>query len=63
MNDREFQGVILAAGRGSRMAPFSDNYPKPLLPVCNKPLIVYQIETMREPRNPRHCDTRRPQGL
>jgi dTDP-glucose pyrophosphorylase len=48
MNQREFQGVILAAGRGNRMAPFSENYPKPLLPVGNKPVIQYQIETMRD---------------
>ncbi|MFN6978940.1 MAG: sugar phosphate nucleotidyltransferase, partial [Gemmobacter sp.] len=40
-------GAILAAGRGTRMAPFGDHYPKPLLPVGNKPLIEYQIEAMR----------------
>lgn len=41
-------GVILAAGRGARMEPFSSRYPKPVLPICNKPLLVYQIEAMRE---------------
>ncbi|MDO8585545.1 MAG: sugar phosphate nucleotidyltransferase [Armatimonadota bacterium] len=41
-------GVILAAGRGSRMALFSDEYPKPLLPICNKPIMQYQIEMMRD---------------
>ncbi|MCC7031550.1 MAG: NTP transferase domain-containing protein [Acidobacteria bacterium] len=41
-------GVILAAGKGSRMAPFSSRYPKPLLPVCNKPILVHQIERMAE---------------
>jgi dTDP-glucose pyrophosphorylase len=40
-------GAILAAGRGSRMEPFGGSYPKPILPICNKPLIVYQIELMR----------------
>ena len=40
-------GVILAAGRGERMWPFSESYPKPILPICNKPLIVYQIAMMR----------------
>lgn len=39
-------GVILAAGHGTRMAPFSSRYPKVLLPICNKPLIVHQIEQM-----------------
>lgn len=41
-------GAILAAGRGTRMAPFGDDWPKPLLPVGNKPLIEYQIEAMRD---------------
>jgi dTDP-glucose pyrophosphorylase len=40
-------GAILAAGRGTRMAPFGEFMPKPLLPVGNRPLIEYQIETMR----------------
>src|SRR5262245_18649668 len=44
----EIVGVILAGGRGTRMFPFSDHYPKPLLPICNKPLVVYQIEMMKE---------------
>jgi len=39
-------GVILAAGKGSRMYPFSASLPKPLLPVCNKPLLAYHIEAM-----------------
>ena len=46
--DREpLVGAILAAGRGSRMEPFGERFPKPILPICNKPLIVYQIELMR----------------
>ncbi len=47
MTSTKYAGVILAAGRGSRMAPFSESYPKPILPICNKPVIQYQIETMR----------------
>jgi dTDP-glucose pyrophosphorylase len=42
----KYCGVILAAGVGSRMQPLSFDYPKPLLPICNKPIIQYQIETM-----------------
>lgn len=42
----DFMGVILAAGKGTRIYPFSDNYPKPLLPIANKPIIQYQIELM-----------------
>ncbi|NTU85868.1 MAG: NTP transferase domain-containing protein [Chloroflexales bacterium] len=42
------QGVILAAGRGSRLQPFTATYPKVLLPICNKPIMQYQIEAMRD---------------
>ena len=41
-------GVILAAGKGTRMEPFSINYPKPVLPICNVPLIKYLIGYMKE---------------
>ncbi len=40
-------GVILAAGRGTRIYPFSENLPKPILPVGNRPLIEYQLLMMR----------------
>lgn len=43
-----FQGVILAAGKGKRIQPFSSHTPKPLLPVLEKPLLVWQIEAMRD---------------
>ncbi|MEM7308836.1 MAG: sugar phosphate nucleotidyltransferase [Planctomycetota bacterium] len=44
----EFQGVILAAGKGKRIRPFSNHTPKPLLPVLDRPLLVWQIVAMRE---------------
>lgn len=40
-------GAILAAGRGGRILPLSESWPKPLLPVCNQPVIQYQLELMR----------------
>lgn len=47
MDTSRYMGAILAAGRGTRMAPFSERTPKPLLPICNRPLIERQIEIMR----------------
>lgn len=44
----DLEGVILAAGKGTRIQPFSDHYPKPLLPVFNRPLLLWQVEAMRE---------------
>lgn len=42
----ELMGVILAAGKGTRMRPFSERWPKPILPVLDKPLMAYQLEMM-----------------
>lgn len=41
-------GIILAGGRGSRLSKFTDEIPKPLIPVLSKPVMEYQIEKMRE---------------
>lgn len=46
MTTGKLRGAILAAGKGARMQPFSQRFPKPLLPVANKPMIVHQIEFM-----------------
>jgi NDP-sugar pyrophosphorylase family protein len=41
-------GVILAAGKGTRIAPFSERFPKPMLPILGKPLIQHQVECLRD---------------
>ncbi len=48
MSKNNIVGVILAAGKGSRMYPLSEKYSKCTLPICNKPLLDYQIEMMKQ---------------
>lgn len=42
------RAIILAAGRGERLLPFTKNYPKPLTPILGKPLLEYSIQTLKQ---------------
>jgi choline kinase len=41
------QGLILAAGRGSRLRALTSTRPKALVPICGKPLIEWQLLALR----------------
>lgn len=41
------KGFILAAGEGVRLKPLTNYLPKPLLPVLNKPMIYYSINSLK----------------
>lgn len=40
------KGMILAAGFGTRFRPATYEIPKPLIPLCNRPLIGWALEAM-----------------
>jgi glucose-1-phosphate thymidylyltransferase len=42
------KGVILAAGKGTRLYPVTYNIPKPLLPLANRPTIFYAFDRLKE---------------
>lgn len=50
MNDKapvlspdEVQAVILAGGKGTRLRPITVDRPKPLVPICNRPIVEHQL--------------------
>ncbi|HEV8661487.1 MAG TPA: NDP-sugar synthase [Thermoanaerobaculia bacterium] len=38
------KAMILAAGYGTRLRPLTYSLPKPMVPICNRPLIGYAVE-------------------
>jgi NDP-sugar pyrophosphorylase family protein len=39
------KGFILAAGYGTRLRPITYTMPKPMVPLCNRPLIAWAVES------------------
>ena len=38
------QAFVLAAGRGTRLRPLTEDLPKPLIPIFQKPLITFALD-------------------
>jgi D,D-heptose 1,7-bisphosphate phosphatase len=38
---------IMAGGKGTRMASITDDIPKPMIPICGKPILEYQIDCLK----------------
>src|SRR3712207_445756 len=41
------QALILAGGKGTRLRPLTVYTPKPVVPICNRPFLLYQIDMLR----------------
>ena len=42
------KAFLLAAGRGKRLKPLTNEIPKPLIDISGKPLIQYKLEALKE---------------
>lgn len=42
------KAMVLAAGQGTRLKPFTDAMPKPMMPVAGKPLLEHIIRQLKE---------------
>jgi NDP-mannose synthase len=42
------QALILAGGRGTRLAPFTVSFPKPLVPVGDRPILHRLVDQLRD---------------
>jgi dTDP-glucose pyrophosphorylase/CBS domain-containing protein len=43
-----FRAVVMAGGQGSRLRPLTENTPKPMLPVGDRPLLQHIVEQLRD---------------
>ena len=44
----EMQVVILAGGLGTRLRPYTETIPKPMIDICGKPFLEYQLAHLRK---------------
>ena len=44
---QKIQAILLAGGRGTRLAPITDTMPKPLVPILGKPMLTYVLEHLK----------------
>jgi len=42
------QVVIMAGGKGTRASTIAGDIPKPMIPICGKPILEHQIECLKK---------------
>ncbi|MDE1843534.1 MAG: nucleotidyltransferase family protein, partial [Thaumarchaeota archaeon] len=42
------QALLLSGGFGKRLKPLTDYLPKPMIPICNYPIIEWQIQYFKK---------------
>ena len=40
--------LILAGGMGGRLRPLTDTLPKPMVPLCEKPILWHRVQWLRQ---------------
>ena len=40
--------VIMAGGKGTRIASIASDIPKPMIEICGKPILLHQIECLKK---------------
>ena len=50
---RVVQALILAGGEGTRLRPLTTTYPKPVVPLVDRPFIGFMLDWLRAPRRRR----------
>ena len=50
------KGIVLAGGTGSRLSPLTKITNKHLLPIYDRPMIYYPIQTLVDAGDSRHSD-------
>ena len=48
INKQDITAIILCGGQGQRLRPLTNETPKPLIEIKNKPVIYYIIEHLKK---------------
>lgn len=48
MEGKQMKAVIMAGGKGTRIASVARDIPKPMIPIEGKPVLEHELECLRE---------------